>query len=61
MPCNNTGYTDPDSTKGWGIVDFVRLVAPRFLSAPALPCGCAVLRVCRGAVRASLTSGQAAA
>jgi hypothetical protein len=23
MPCNNTGYTDPESTKGWGIVDFV--------------------------------------
>jgi hypothetical protein len=22
MPCNNTGYTDPASTKGWGIVDF---------------------------------------
>ena len=22
MPCNNTGYTDPKSTKGWGIVDF---------------------------------------
>ena len=22
MPCNNTGYTDPSSTKGWGIVDF---------------------------------------
>ena len=22
MPCNNTGYTDPQSTKGWGIVDF---------------------------------------
>ena len=22
MPCNNTGFTDPQSTKGWGIVDF---------------------------------------
>eukprot|EP00658_Telonema_sp_P-2_P085890 TRINITY_DN9895_c0_g1_i5.p1 TRINITY_DN9895_c0_g1~~TRINITY_DN9895_c0_g1_i5.p1 ORF type:complete len:460 (-),score=90.67 TRINITY_DN9895_c0_g1_i5:266-1645(-) len=22
MPCNNTGYTDPSSTLGWGIVDF---------------------------------------
>lgn len=22
MPCNNTGWTDPESTKGWGIVDF---------------------------------------
>ena len=22
MPCNNTGFTDPESTKGWGIVDF---------------------------------------
>jgi hypothetical protein len=22
MPCNYTGYTDPASTKGWGIVDF---------------------------------------
>ena len=22
MPCNYTGYTDPDSTKGWGVVDF---------------------------------------
>ena len=21
MPCNNTGFTDPESTKGWGIVD----------------------------------------
>ena len=21
QPCNNTGYTDPESTKGWGIVD----------------------------------------
>ena len=22
MPCNNTGYTDPESTKGWAVVDF---------------------------------------
>ena len=22
MPCNNTGYTDPKSTLGWGVVDF---------------------------------------
>ena len=22
MPCNNTGYTDPKTTLGWGIVDF---------------------------------------
>jgi hypothetical protein len=22
MPCNNTGYTDPATTKGWGIIDF---------------------------------------
>ena len=22
MPCNNSGFTDPQSTKGWGIVDF---------------------------------------
>lgn len=22
MPCNNTGYTDPETTLGWGIVDF---------------------------------------
>ena len=22
MPCNNTGFTDPVSTKGWGVVDF---------------------------------------
>ena len=22
MPCNNTGFTDPASTAGWGIVDF---------------------------------------
>ena len=22
QPCNSTGYTDPESTKGWGIVDF---------------------------------------
>ena len=22
MPCNNSGYTDPSSTKGWGVVDF---------------------------------------
>ena len=22
MPCNNTGWTDPASTKGWGTVDF---------------------------------------
>ena len=22
MPCNETGLTDPQSTKGWGIVDF---------------------------------------
>ena len=21
-PCNNTGFTDPNDTKGWGIVDF---------------------------------------
>lgn len=22
MPCNNSGFTDPTSTKGWGVVDF---------------------------------------
>ena len=22
MPCNKSGFTDPESTKGWGIVDF---------------------------------------
>jgi hypothetical protein len=22
MPCNESGLTDPESTKGWGIVDF---------------------------------------
>jgi hypothetical protein len=22
QPCNNTGFLDPESTKGWGIVDF---------------------------------------
>lgn len=22
MPCNNTGYTDPATTIGWGVVDF---------------------------------------
>lgn len=22
MPCNNTGYTDPQTTLGWGIIDF---------------------------------------
>ena len=22
MPCNNTGFTDPKTTLGWGIVDF---------------------------------------
>lgn len=22
MPCNNSGYTDPNSTRGWAIVDF---------------------------------------
>ena len=22
MPCNNSGFTDPQSTKGWGIIDF---------------------------------------
>lgn len=22
MPCNNTGYTDPSTTVGWGVVDF---------------------------------------
>jgi hypothetical protein len=22
MPCNNSGFTDPASTKGWGVVDF---------------------------------------
>ena len=29
MPCNNTGYTDPSTTLGWGIVDFgARLLRP---------------------------------
>ena len=23
MPCNYTGATDPESTKGWGTIDFV--------------------------------------
>ena len=22
MPCNNTGFTNPNSTLGWGVVDF---------------------------------------
>lgn len=22
MPCNSSGFTDPASTKGWGVVDF---------------------------------------
>ena len=22
MPCNDTGYTDPKTTLGWGVVDF---------------------------------------
>ena len=22
MPCNNSGYTDPATTLGWGVVDF---------------------------------------
>ena len=22
MPCNNSGFTDPESTAGWGVVDF---------------------------------------
>jgi hypothetical protein len=22
MPCNDTGFTDPETTKGWGVVDF---------------------------------------
>jgi len=22
MPCNETGFTDPQSTKGWGLIDF---------------------------------------
>jgi hypothetical protein len=22
MPCNDTGPTDPASTKGWGVIDF---------------------------------------
>ena len=22
MPCNDTGFTDPKTTEGWGIVDF---------------------------------------
>eukprot|EP00656_Telonema_subtile_P026754 TRINITY_DN28740_c0_g2_i1.p1 TRINITY_DN28740_c0_g2~~TRINITY_DN28740_c0_g2_i1.p1 ORF type:complete len:329 (+),score=55.02 TRINITY_DN28740_c0_g2_i1:175-1161(+) len=22
MPCNNSGFTDPSSTQGWGVVDF---------------------------------------
>ena len=22
MPCNNSGFTDPEATKGWGVVDF---------------------------------------
>ena len=37
MPCNNTGYTDPQSTKGWGIVDCTQLPALRPpIDAPAL-------------------------
>jgi hypothetical protein len=22
QPCNDSGYTDPATTKGWGVVDF---------------------------------------
>ena len=35
MPCNNTGFTDPESTKGWGIVDCASL--PSLLALPADP------------------------
>jgi hypothetical protein len=47
MPCNNTGYTDPESTKGWGIVDCaccapapgpLRLLPPPLLVSRVLLC-----------------------
>ena len=28
MPCNNSGYTDPQRTSGWAVIDFVSPSAP---------------------------------
>ena len=43
MPCNNTGFTDPNTTLGWGIVDFD--CACERSKLPRLACLCQV-RVC---------------
>ena len=40
MPCNNTGFTDPQSTKGWGIVDFDCEFSP---NQSAASCGLSVV------------------
>jgi hypothetical protein len=42
MPCNNSGYTDPQTTKGWGLIDFDWSNA-KALWAPAKPMNCAEL------------------
>jgi len=40
MPCNNSGYTDPQSTAGWGLIDFDWSNAKKFWAA-AKPMNCA--------------------
>jgi len=42
MPCNNSGYTDPTTTAGWGIIDFDWSNAKSFW-AKAKPMDCAEL------------------
>jgi hypothetical protein len=42
MPCNNSGFTDPDTTKGWGLIDFDWSNA-KALWAKAKPMNCAEL------------------
>jgi len=42
MPCNNSGFTDPSTTKGWGLIDFDWSNA-KSLWAKAKPMDCAEL------------------
>ena len=35
MPCNNTGFTDPNTTLGWGVVDFVRIGTTHTIHTPS--------------------------
>jgi len=56
MPCNNSGFTDPSTTKGWGLIDFDWSNA-KALWAPAKPMNCAELLLKQVQMTTEATAG----